>query len=140
MFSSVLRRQSPALLRTSLRALTANSLPRTVFHSSLRENIPTLCVQHRPLSISSFLRDQSQAAEVYDSDPPANEYTQNASDSAATKPQSAEDEPITRFQQLADRGLVDPAIIDTITKGLGYVEMTKVQRKTILETLGGEDV
>jgi ATP-dependent RNA helicase MSS116 len=41
---------------------------------------------------------------------------------------------------LADRGLVKPVIIDAIVKGMGFEEMTKVQRKTILETLGGEDV
>lgn len=48
--------------------------------------------------------------------------------------------PITRFQQLADSGLVNASLINTITKGLGYDEMTKVQQKTILETVKGENV
>lgn len=44
------------------------------------------------------------------------------------------------FQDLADRGMIDPSIIKTITEGMGYKEMTKVQRKTITATLAGGDV
>lgn len=47
---------------------------------------------------------------------------------------------ITKFQDLADKGLVNPAIIDEITKGMGHHTMTDVQSLTIDETLKGTDV
>lgn len=47
---------------------------------------------------------------------------------------------ITRYQDLADRELVHPGIIEAITKDMGYETMTDVQSKTISQTLKGVDV
>ncbi|ELR04403.1 hypothetical protein VC83_02156 [Pseudogymnoascus destructans] len=47
---------------------------------------------------------------------------------------------ITKFQELADRGHVHPAIIKEITDTMGHDTMTDVQQLTIAETLKGTDV
>lgn len=95
--------------------------------------------QRRFFAISTYLRDEANATAeaIVDLDPPAGEYAH----SGLGHVHHFKDEgPITKFQQLADRGLVKASLINTITKGLGYDEMTKVQQKTILETLKGENV
>lgn len=47
---------------------------------------------------------------------------------------------ITRFQQLADEGLLDERIVSNITKSMGLENLTPVQSMTINETLKGIDV
>ncbi|KFX97946.1 hypothetical protein V495_00379 [Pseudogymnoascus sp. VKM F-4514 (FW-929)] len=47
---------------------------------------------------------------------------------------------ITKFQDLADKGLVHPNIIKEITGTMGHHTMTDVQTLTIAETLKGTDV
>lgn len=48
--------------------------------------------------------------------------------------------PITQFQELADKGLVHPNIIDVVTKSMRITTMTDVQTRTINEALSGVDV
>lgn len=48
--------------------------------------------------------------------------------------------PITKYQELADRGLVDKNVIKTITSTMRIETMTQVQSMTINETLKGADV
>lgn len=48
--------------------------------------------------------------------------------------------PVTKFQELSERGMVCPTVVDTITKGMGLETMTQVQSLTINETLKGIDV
>jgi ATP-dependent RNA helicase MSS116 len=50
------------------------------------------------------------------------------------------DGPVTEFGELARRGLVHPAIINTITKQMRLTTMTDVQTRTINEALSGVDV
>jgi superfamily II DNA/RNA helicase len=45
----------------------------------------------------------------------------------------------TTFQELADSGLVHPAIIREITHGMGHQTMTPVQRLSISQILKGTD-
>lgn len=148
MFSSTLRRHSPSIARisfSSIRSLTSYTPTRTVVRNSLKNTPTAPFLRHRFFSASPFLKNDTEAEQEFaeeltvDSDPPAGEYIHHTGDPEVTH-HYGEDEPITRFQQLADRGLVDPVIIEKIVKEKGYEEMTKVQRKTILETLGGEDV
>ena len=47
---------------------------------------------------------------------------------------------LTRFQDLADHGLVSPRVIDVLTQRMNIQTMTDVQRLTINETLDGADV
>lgn len=146
MFTSSLRRQSPALLRLtsiSIRTLTyspPSSKTAIVRPAPLKTAVLSSSpAQRRFFAVSAYLRDEANAAAeaTVDLDPPAGEY----SHSGRGHLHHFKDEgPITRFQQLADRGLVDASLIHSITKGLGYDEMTKVQQKTILETVNGENV
>lgn len=47
---------------------------------------------------------------------------------------------ITKFQELADQGLVSSQVIDTITQRMGIETMTEVQTLTVNETLKGIDM
>jgi ATP-dependent RNA helicase MSS116 len=141
MFSSSLRRQSPALLRASARALISTPSSKiAIVRPAAPSVLKSSGAQRRFFAVSTYLRDEAFNAatqEVVDSDPPAGEYhfSGHGQDHHFGK-----NEEITKFQQLADRGIVDKSIINTITKGLGYEEMTKVQRKTIMETVNGDNV
>lgn len=48
--------------------------------------------------------------------------------------------PVTKFKELAERGMVCDTIVRTITKDMGLETMTQVQSLTINETLKGVDV
>lgn len=77
---------------------------------------------YRSLHISSPLRSaEAVRAEPIDTD--------------AAAPQE-----FTTFEDLAQSGLIDRKFIGRITKGMGITTMTDVQRLTINETLGGDDV
>jgi ATP-dependent RNA helicase MSS116 len=54
--------------------------------------------------------------------------------------QVAQDGPVTRFKDLATRGLVHPNVINTITKQMKLETMTEVQTRTINEALSGTDM
>lgn len=77
---------------------------------------------YRSLHVSSPLR----SAEAVQAEPV---------DTEAAIPQQ-----FTTFEDLAQSGLIDPKFIGRITKGMGISTMTDVQRLTINETLGGDDV
>lgn len=61
---------------------------------------------------------------------------------AAPRPEEIPEEVVelTRFQELADQGLISSNVIDTITQRMNIETMTDVQRLTINETLDGTDV
>lgn len=146
MFTACLRRRSPAILRLtpiSIRALTSSP---SSSKSSILRSVPlktavlsSSSAQRRFFAISTYLRDEANATAeaIVDLDPPAGEYAHSG---RGHEHHFKDEGPITRFQQLADKGLVNSSLINTITKGLGYDEMTKVQQKTILETVKGENV
>lgn len=48
--------------------------------------------------------------------------------------------PVTRFNELSERGMVCNTVVETITQGMGLDTMTEVQSLTINETLKGIDV
>jgi ATP-dependent RNA helicase MSS116 len=58
----------------------------------------------------------------------------------AAEEQSTHDEPVTRFADLATRGLVHPNVVNTITRQMKLEDMTDVQTRTINEALSGVDV
>ena len=47
---------------------------------------------------------------------------------------------VTKFQELADRGIISPKVISTIVNRMGIHTMTDVQRMTINECLDGADL
>ena len=62
-----------------------------------------------------------------------------ASVEAITESPEYEDGPITRFEELAHRGLIHDTIIETVTKSMGLATMTPVQSQTIKEAVQGTD-
>ena len=48
--------------------------------------------------------------------------------------------PITKFKDLAERGMVCQTVVDTITKDMGLETMTQVQSLTMNESLKGKDM
>lgn len=48
--------------------------------------------------------------------------------------------PVTKFTDLAERGMVCQTVVDTITKGMGLETMTQVQSLTISKSLKGQDM
>ena len=54
--------------------------------------------------------------------------------------QATEHGPVTKFKELAQRGMVCKTVVDTITRDMGLETMTPVQSLTINESLKGIDV
>lgn len=48
--------------------------------------------------------------------------------------------PVTKFKDLAERGMVCQTVVDAITKSMGLETMTQVQSMTINESLKGQDM
>lgn len=48
--------------------------------------------------------------------------------------------PVTRFVDLAERGMVCQTVVNTITRDMGLETMTQVQSMTINESLKGQDM
>lgn len=48
--------------------------------------------------------------------------------------------PVTKFKDLAERGMVCQTVVDTITKDMGLETMTQVQSLTMNESLKGKDM
>ncbi|KAL4880994.1 P-loop containing nucleoside triphosphate hydrolase protein [Aspergillus karnatakaensis] len=106
-------------LRSSTRTLSTRSTQR---FQSLYSSISRASPAPKPLLSPSCFRFYSQA-------------TATAEDGAGVQA----DLP-TRFQDLADRNMVDRRIIDTITRQMGLETMTDVQRMTITESVKGADM
>lgn len=58
----------------------------------------------------------------------------------ATQDHPAQNEPVTRFADLATRNIVHPNIVSNITNRMRLETMTDVQTRTINEALSGIDV
>ncbi|KAA8894470.1 DEAD/DEAH box helicase [Sphaerosporella brunnea] len=127
MFSSL--RRSSRLLRLHVAASSVR-VPSTL--AVLQYTIATPAAQNvRAFTISSILNKHASNVDLSEHEP--------ILEDAEHEPKPSEDE-VTRFQHLADRNIIDKKVIRNITDGMKYDEMTKVQRKTVLSTVKGEDV
>ena len=98
----------------------------------------------RPFQTFSRCRQQAAAA-AYAEEPNIEDGTKQ--EVAAPRPPAdykinanANQEPITEFRELAERGMVCQPVVDTLTRDMGLVTMTEVQSLTINQTLKGIDV
>lgn len=127
---NVCRRGAASLCRVA-QSSSRSALPfsRTSVFASKSIQIPKTAIAARFLhaqpSTRYFHNDQEQ---VYD---PKDDIIARSNEDV---------EIITKFQDLADKGLVHPAIIKEITETMGHETMTDVQTLTIAETLKGTDV
>ncbi|KAL2818384.1 P-loop containing nucleoside triphosphate hydrolase protein [Aspergillus granulosus] len=106
-------------LRSSARTVSARSTPERFRFLSSSISIPSYAP--RSLFHSSSLLCNSQA-------------------NAAVQNDLNEDQLSGRFSELAEKNLIDPSIIKTITGRMGIETMTDVQRQTIPLTVRGDDV
>ena len=53
---------------------------------------------------------------------------------------AAQHGPVTKFKDLAERGLVCRTLVDTLTKEMGFETMTNVQSLTLNQSLKGQDM
>ncbi|KAF9887054.1 hypothetical protein FE257_010548 [Aspergillus nanangensis] len=133
MFGALRRNGVVHALRASTpRCLSTRSIPQRTqwHHPSLSVTLSKARLYHSsPVRFSepALAQDQQQAQEQPNKTKPAAE-------------ESAAEEPLTQFSQLAMLGLVDPRIIRTITNRNNITTMTEVQQKTIKECLDGHDV
>ncbi|ERF74421.1 hypothetical protein EPUS_06599 [Endocarpon pusillum Z07020] len=90
-------------------------------------------IYHRLSSLAS----SSLTARAFSSLPA---WRQHAAQAYADNPANAPPQQFSKFQDLADHGIVSPKVIDTIVNDMGIHTMTDVQRLTINECLDGADV
>lgn len=92
-----------------------------------------------PLGTGKLSQSIIICSNSFHSSPLHNQY-----DGAAASPiqegEGESSELITRFQDLADKGMVHETVIDRIVNGMGYENMTMVQSMTINESLKGTDM
>jgi ATP-dependent RNA helicase MSS116 len=127
MFSSL--RRSSRLLRLRVAVPTVRVAPSTL--AVLQHPTSAPAVQNvRAFTISSILNRRTDL-DLSEHEPILEDTEHEV---AATQDE------VTRFQDLADRGIINKVVIANITDGMKYDEMTKVQRKTVLSTVKGDDV
>jgi len=119
-----LRRCIPTLSRT---VCSSNSI--RLFAHETRPALVAINGLSQPVAVRSFhqsiqWQQQVQSAQVRD-DAPMDSSTSG---------------PITAFPDLETRELVDPVIVNNITQGMGFTDMTDVQSKPINEALKGADM
>lgn len=49
-------------------------------------------------------------------------------------------QPISKYQELAQNGLVHPTVVNTIVQRMGITDMTDIQQLTLQECLDGADM
>lgn len=139
---SAVRRAPGSLSRVLSSTSTATRIvgrlvPKT---SLLTRNTPQIACTARQLhSTTRWLRDAGAAASVEYNAPAQNQDRDNAPTSSNSG-QDAKLAPFTRFQELAERNLVDEILIRPITNDMNITTMTHVQSLTINQTLKGVDV
>jgi ATP-dependent RNA helicase MSS116, mitochondrial len=85
--------------------------------------------QHAPLRAGS-IRTISQSSPIH----------QNAAAQRAPSDEESEIPIANTFEDLRTHGLVNPVLVDTLTRDMKLDTMTEVQSKTIRESLSGADM
>lgn len=101
---------------------------------------PQIACTARQLHSSPRWRRTAYAAASVEDDAPAETQERNDGPSRSKASQAANQGPITMFQELAERNLVDESLIRPITQDMNITTMTHVQSLTINQTLKGVDV
>jgi ATP-dependent RNA helicase MSS116 len=136
MFSSLARR---SLRHPSLSSFAVPLVSRFSLHNTqAASTLATQSLKHRAFSTSFSLKRFENYAETTQNHP-VDEAIASDPQHEVSQSTSKNDMP-TRFQQLEEWGMIDSKIIKNITEGMNYDTMTKVQSRTIAETLAGGDV
>jgi ATP-dependent RNA helicase MSS116 len=119
------------MMRTCLlrqAAATRVALAARPAHAAFRASSAALALSRPAQSAASVYRPPSSLLRFYSSESAAPETSSNAPSG-----------PITRFADLPQLG-VNERLVYSITKGMGYENMTDVQSMTINAALAGKDV
>ena len=119
-------RRGPASITAAFRAVASTArIPSTRPSTlSLSFKAPSQTpIEARWLHISSRLMNQAEALRS-EHDAPSRHETRE----------------VSKFQELADHGMVHPNVVNEITKGMGHHTMTDVQTMTINQGLQGTDM
>ena len=131
-------RRGPA---STIPSLLSRSIPlrciRTAQARDVQQCIPrgTYAIAPRPFSTSTKWRQFAAAATAHEDEAIQSEDPPNAQTRQPTNYG-----PVTKFKELAERGMVSETVIDTLTRQMGLETMTHVQALTINEILKGQDV
>lgn len=88
---------------------------------------------------SAFLKREGAYAAAEEAEDGQQSYSEGGPPNAESDDATSQG-PITKFRQLAERGLVNKFIINTLTEEMGLETMTEVQSLTISEAITGKDV
>ena len=140
-------RRGPSSVAKSLSSLSIYSrCSRPAPTRYLQQRLPrTVCpILARPLGSSSQWRRSAAASaaeedEAIEGDIEQEVFSQAPPSDAETR-QAVQYGPVTKFKDLAERGMVCQTVVDTITKAMRLENMTQVQSLTINESLKGNDM
>lgn len=139
---SAVRRAPGSLTRVLSSPSTATrAVGRLIPKTSLNtRHTPWIACTARQLHSTTPWRRDARAAASVEFDAPAETYDREYAPTSSNPPQDANEGPITRFQELVERNLVDERLIRPITDDMNITTMTHVQSLTINQTLKGVDV
>jgi ATP-dependent RNA helicase MSS116, mitochondrial len=129
----IARRCAASLPKCALKSLATRSTFAALHIQHLRRHTNPLATYGTASFHTGALLRQYAAAAVATQQYPGVEDSSSYTNTEASAP-------ITEFQQLADRGLIHPTVVRTITKSMRMTTMTEVQSKTINEALSGVDL
>ena len=95
----------------------------------------------RPFHANAIYAQQAAAASAYENE--VFEVDQQRNDSPSPENaggENAQNGRVTKFADLAKRGLVCGTVVDTLTRTMGLETMTEVQSLTLNESLKGADM
>lgn len=141
-------RRGPSSVARSLSSLSnCSRCSRPAYTRNLHRCLPRLIspITARPFGSSSqWRRSYAASAAAVEDEAIEGEIEQEVS--SQTRPSDAQINravrhgPVTKFKELAERGMVCQTVVDTITKDMGLETMTQVQTLTITESLKGLDM
>ena len=140
-------RRGPSSVARSLTSLSkCYRFGRPDYTRSIQRRLPRLICSTitRPFGSSPQWRISAAARAVaededIEEDTEQGVYSQKPPSGAQIK-RAEQHGPVTRFEDLAKRGMVCQTVVDTITKKMGLETMTQVQSLTISESLKGQDM
>lgn len=133
MFGSI--RQGHLLVRSLQRAALRAPFSSVAVSQPLRSLSKAPLLSTRTLHITASLKNASPAA------PASAIPEEHAPEEQAPEDQVAEEQqPLEKFTDLADRGIIAPSVVNTITNDMNITTMTEIQTATIQESVQGRDL
>ncbi|KAF6227680.1 hypothetical protein HO173_012010 [Letharia columbiana] len=143
---NVARRGTPSVARSLLFLSTCSRCSRPAHTRDLQRCLPQIIspITARPFGSSSQWKRSAAASVAAEDEAIEGEIEQEVfsqtPQSDAQINRAVQHGPVTKFKDLAERGMVCQTVVDTITKNMGLETMTQVQSLTMNESLKGHDI